>query len=148
MSFIALLPNCFVSGANSGRFNGNQGHGFSSPGHAGHQTPRTPCRQITNANSPHCPVAQGHGPAPPLPQFTTDEHYFQRPQGFQPMNNYYEYGQGQDKMYYGQDSHKDYNKQGQEDYYEGEGMENQDEGANDTTNQVEEEAHFLQDFGY
>ena len=119
MSFHASSPNRFISGANGGRFNGNQGRGFSSPGHVGYQTPRTPRRQVTHSSSPRCPMAQGRGPAPPLPQFTTDEHYFQGPQGFQPMEHYYEYKQGQDEMYYGQDSYKNYDEQGQEHYYEG-----------------------------
>ena len=87
MSFSAFLPNCFVSGANGGRFNGNQGCGFSSLGHAGYQTPRTLCCQIAHSNSPCCPMAQGSGPAPSLPQFTTDEYFFQGPQGFQLMDH-------------------------------------------------------------
>ena len=73
MSFNTSLPNHFVAGANRGRFNGNQGHGFYSPGHAGNQTPHTPRCQITNSNSPCCPMAQGRRPAPSLTQFTTDE---------------------------------------------------------------------------
>ena len=64
------------------------------------------------------------------------------------MDNYYKYKQGHDEMYYRNDGYDRYDNQNQEHYYEGNGMENQHEGTDKTMNQAEDEAHFLQDFGY
>ena len=165
-------PNPYIAGAQGGRFGG-----YGSPSRRGGYAGGTPPR-VSFSPSPRSPPARGagrgRGVPPAFPQFMAEDQYYQ--QGYdQQQQDQYAYDQSypteqeqyyQDQFYQGDDQyyqgdeqyyqHEEQYQQGggyydqshHDQYYHGNQQQHQGQYEDANEGQPEEDAHFLQDFGY